>query len=164
MSVTYDKSTCLGSEMDNMDQINDLKDASTKELIGLFRKLLGAPSSSTNRLYLSRNVAHKLQENEAGGFPKALAGNIQQMIKELDPINMTIFRSSRPLSKKHQTRDQRLPIPGTIITKKYKNQLIEVKVLEKGFEYKGKHYKTLTSISEEITGSHWSGYEFFNLK
>ncbi|MCK5180657.1 MAG: DUF2924 domain-containing protein [Candidatus Omnitrophica bacterium] len=67
-------------------------------------------------------------------------------------------------SKKHQTRDQRLPIPGTIITKKYKNQLIEVKVLEKGFEYKGKHYKTLTSVSEEVTGSHWSGYEFFNLK
>jgi len=154
----------LNSEMYTIDKINELKNASIEELSGFYRKLFDAPPSSTNRLYLSRNIAYKLQENEAGGFPKALAENIQRMIKELDPINITALRSSRPLSKKHQTRDQRLPIPGTVITKKYKDRLIEVKVLEKGFEYKSKHYKTLTSISEEITGSHWSGYEFFNLK
>ena len=93
-----------------------------------------------------------------------MADKIHQMIKELDPINMSALRSIRPLSKKRQTRDQRLPIPGTMITKRYKDLLIEVKVLEKGFEYKGKRYRTLTNIAQEITGAHWSGFEFFNLK
>ncbi|HBG62057.1 MAG: hypothetical protein A2Y03_06660 [Omnitrophica WOR_2 bacterium GWF2_38_59] len=147
-----------------MNRIDELASFSITELEELFQKLLGKTSSSNNRLYLSRNIAYKLQEKESDGFPKKLAESIQQLIKELDPINMTILRSSRPLSKKLQTRDQRLPIPGTTITKKYKDQLIEVKVLEKGFEYKGKYYKTLTSISEEITSSHWSGFNFFNLE
>ena len=47
--------------------------------------------------------------------------------------------------------------------KKYKGRDIYVKVLEKGFEYNDKYYRTLTAIAEEISGAHWSGYEFFKL-
>jgi hypothetical protein len=50
-----------------------------------------------------------------------------------------------------------------VITKEYKGTNYEVKVLEKGFEYKGKIYKTLSAIAKEVTGAHWNGYLFFNL-
>jgi hypothetical protein len=40
---------------------------------------------------------------------------------------------------------------------------IQVKVLEKGFEYENKVYKHLTAIADKITGAHWNGYNFFNL-
>ncbi len=40
---------------------------------------------------------------------------------------------------------------------------VEVKVLEKGFEYEGKVYKHLTAIADKITSMHWNGYNFFNL-
>ena len=65
--------------------------------------------------------------------------------------------------KKRPSRDRRLPIPGTIITKEYKGKVLEVKILEAGFEYCGKIYKTLTAIAKDVTGAHWNGYLFFNL-
>jgi len=38
-----------------------------------------------------------------------------------------------------------------------------VLVHEDGFEYEGQHYRSLTVISERITGAHWSGPRFFGL-
>jgi hypothetical protein len=57
--------------------------------------------------------------------------------------------------------DTRLPIPEAIIRKEYKGKLLEVKVLEKGFEYDGKAYRTLSAVAKAITGDHWNGYLFF---
>lgn len=45
--------------------------------------------------------------------------------------------------------DSRLPVVGAVITKTYHGQTLEVKVLENGFEYQGKLYK---SISREAKG------------
>jgi hypothetical protein len=36
-----------------------------------------------------------------------------------------------------QTRDARLPMPGSLIVKNYKSQTVVVKVLNEGFEYDG---------------------------
>lgn len=146
------------------DLIKKLEDESTEQLAHLYRELLNEPPSSINQLFLSRNISHKLQENDVGGFPIKLRTEINQLIKELDPVNLPMLRSNRIVENKEHARDKRLPIPGTVITKKYKDQLIEVKVLESGFEYKGQHYRTLTKIAEKITGSHWSGFNFFNLE
>jgi len=33
--------------------------------------------------------------------------------------------------------------------------------MEKGFEYEGKPYNTLSAIAKEITGAHWNGFLFF---
>ena len=49
------------------------------------------------------------------------------------------------------------------MTRKYKGQEIKVKVLEKGFEYKGKTYKSISSLAVAIVGCPISGYVFFKL-
>jgi len=36
-------------------------------------------------------------------------------------------------------------------------------VVDGGFEYEGRKYKSLSAIAREITGTHWNGYHFFNL-
>ena len=51
--------------------------------------------------------------------------------------------------------------PGMILNRKYKDKMISVIVREKGFEYEGKVYRSLTAIADEVTGSHWNGYVFF---
>ena len=38
------------------------------------------------------------------------------------------------------------------------------KVLEDGFQFQDRHYRSLTPIAREITGAHWSGPRFFGLK
>ncbi len=60
-------------------------------------------------------------------------------------------------------KDDRLPMPGAIITRRYKNQTIEVRVLPKGFEYEGEIYRTLSAVAKKVTGTHWNGFGFFNL-
>ena len=60
-------------------------------------------------------------------------------------------------------RDNRLPAPGSIITKNYRGNTIEVKVLENGFEYQGKTYKSISRVAMEIVKRPISGYVFFGL-
>ena len=65
--------------------------------------------------------------------------------------------------KQVKERDIRLPAVGTIMTRKYKGQEIKVKVLEKGFEYQDKIYKSISSLAVAIVGCPISGYVFFKL-
>ncbi len=60
-------------------------------------------------------------------------------------------------------RDNRLPAVGTVITKTYHGQTLEVKVLENGFEYQGKVYKSISRVAMEIVHHPISGYVFFGL-
>ncbi len=60
-------------------------------------------------------------------------------------------------------RDNRLPVPGSIITKTYRGKTIEVKVLENGFEYEGKVFKSISRVAMTIVKRQISGYVFFGL-
>ena len=60
-------------------------------------------------------------------------------------------------------RDSRLPAPGSTITKTYHSKAIQVKVLENGFEYQGKIYKSISRVAMDIVKRPISGYVFFGL-
>jgi hypothetical protein len=62
-----------------------------------------------------------------------------------------------------QTGDARLPMPGSLIVRKYKDQTLVVKVLDDGFEYEGRRFKSLSAIAGEVTGTRWNGFAFFGL-
>ena len=63
-----------------------------------------------------------------------------------------------------QTRDARLPMPGSLLVKKYKSQTVVVKVLHEGFEYDNRRFTSLSAIAGEITGTRWNGFAFFGLE
>jgi hypothetical protein len=46
--------------------------------------------------------------------------------------------------------DPRLPPPGNIVERQYKGRMIRVIVLQEGFEYEGRRYKSLTVIAKEF--------------
>ncbi len=60
--------------------------------------------------------------------------------------------------------DARLPMPGTRLKRDYKGHAYEVEVLDNGFAYDGEVYQSLSAVATAITGGHWNGYLFFNLK
>ena len=60
--------------------------------------------------------------------------------------------------------DPRLPAPGSVLTRPYKGRNLQVKVLERGFEYEGVVYPSLSAVAKAITRSHCSGYLFFGLR
>jgi hypothetical protein len=55
------------------------------------------------------------------------------------------------------------PAPGTLLLKRYKNDTISVTVLEHGFQYGERIYKSLSAIARQVTGTQWNGYSFFGL-
>jgi hypothetical protein len=107
-----------------------------------------------------------MQELEYGGFSEETGTKIAELIEKYDPINNKALRPQVVSGGKNvvaipSLRDKRLPIPGSLIQKKYKGQDYHVKILEKGFEYKDKFYKSLSAVAYEITGAHWNGFSFF---
>ena len=151
-----------------LSKILALKDASVEELQRQYEELFGGQeSTSDNKVYLIRRIAYRLQELECGGLSEKVQNRLNELITLYDPVNNKAMRpkisTETDARKKNVGRDRRLPIPGSVIIKEYRGKHIEAKVLESGFEYNGKIYKTLTAIAEEVTGAHWNGYLFFNL-
>ena len=63
-----------------------------------------------------------------------------------------------------RTRDPRLPAPGTTITRTFKGRELRVEVLDEGFRWDGKEFRSLTAVALAITGyPACSGPHFFGL-
>ncbi len=59
--------------------------------------------------------------------------------------------------------DIRLPKPGDVFSRDYKGRAITVRVLESGFEYEGRRFRSLSAIAKSVTGAHWNGLLFFGI-
>ncbi len=146
-----------------IESIMTLKEASLEALQAQYRALFGQETPcSNNRAFLWRKIAYKLQEIKYGGLSAETQSRISELISRYDPINNKMLRPQKTQEKNRTgERDTRLPIPGAIIRKEYKGQVLEVKVREKGFEYQGQVDRTLSAVAKAVTGDHWNGYLFF---
>ena len=95
----------------------------------------------------------------------------KKSVPENKPTQPAVLRVVSPITNEEtllknlpvRQRDNRLPAPGSTITKTYRGKTIEVKVLEIGFEYQGKTYKSISRVAMEIVKRPISGYVFFGL-
>jgi hypothetical protein len=53
---------------------------------------------------------------------------------------------------------------GTRLLREWQGVVHEVIVLEDGFRYRGRTWRSLSAVAREITGTRWSGPLFFGLK
>ena len=73
------------------------------------------------------------------------------------------FKAKKATAKKGE-RDPRIPAPGGVIERKYKGQVLKVKVLAQGFEFEGETFSSLTALALKVTGAKAiSGPRFFNI-
>jgi hypothetical protein len=97
--------------------------------------------------------------------------NTKKSVTKTALAKPAILRVVSPITQAESTvenlpvrqRDNRLPSPGSIITKTYRGKTIEVKVLENGFEYEGKVFKSISRVAMTIVKRQISGYVFFGL-
>ena len=96
---------------------------------------------------------------------------IKKSTPKIKPTQPAVLRVVSPIAPEETTlenlpvrpRDNRLPTPGSIITKTYRGKTIEIKVLENGFEYEGKVFKSISRVAMTIVKRPISGYVFFGL-
>lgn len=97
--------------------------------------------------------------------------NLKKSVTKTKPAQPAVLRVVSPITTKEiplenlpvRLRDNRLPAPGSIITKTYRGKTIDVKVLENGFEYEGKVFKSISRVAMTIVKRPISGYVFFGL-
>ena len=97
--------------------------------------------------------------------------NTKKSVTKTKPAQPVVLRVVSSITQPESTaenlpvrpRDNRLPAPGSIITKTYRGKPIEVKVLENGFEYEGKVFKSISRVAMTIVKRQLSGYVFFGL-
>ncbi|MBD3762566.1 DUF2924 domain-containing protein [Rhizorhabdus sp.] len=53
--------------------------------------------------------------------------------------------------------------PGTRLVRGWNGETLSVLVTDRGFEYRGKNWTSLSAIAREVTGVVWSGPRFFGL-
>ena len=147
-------------------QIAQLQRMSVAELREKWRELYGEEPRVTNRTWLWKRLAWRIQELEYGGLSDAAL----KRLEELMPTAELALRSppgslkdNAPATVEHQVRDKRIPPAGTVLLRKYKDQAIAVTVLEDGFEWEGREYRSLSAVAKEVTGSHLNGVRFFHL-
>jgi hypothetical protein len=157
-------------------QIEELRSLSIAVLRIRYQEVFGEESRSANRGFLFRRIAFRLQARAEGDLSERARRRALEIADDSDlrlQVSKTLFgdmadRKAKPAPKSPQRhnrpRDSRLPAPGTLLTRQYANRRIVVTVLEDGFEYQSKRYRSLSAIAREVTGTRWNGLSFFGLK
>ena len=150
-------------------EVAALKRMTVAELRDRYAEVTGDATRCRHKDYLISRIAWRLQANEEGDLSerarKRAADLAQGTDVRLTPPREKTGPANGPTRTKiiSVSQDGRLPMPGAVITREYKGETIEVRVLPDGFEYEGEIYRTLSSVAKAATGSHWNGYHFFKL-
>lgn len=161
-------------KFETKQRIAEIERMTVGQMRDTYAEVFGERTCSGNRRWLFRRIAWRLQSLVEGGLSERALTRARQLAREQDvrvipPANLPM-PSGGPADMVlpvpdfiKNNRDPRLPIPGTVLTRKYKGHLYQVTVLPGGFEYDGQVYRSLSAVAHAITGSGWNGYLFFNL-
>jgi hypothetical protein len=133
-----------------------------------FAEVFGEPTPSHNKVWLVKRIAWRLQARAEGDLSERARRRAAELIADAD-----VRLSAPPAAAGAPTQaapallcvpgNDRLPRPGTILTRHYKGRTLQVEVLEHGFAFEGKTYRSLSAVAKAVTGSHCSGHFFFGL-
>ena len=123
------------------------------QLRARYAELFGEPARSHHREFLARQIAWRLQVEAEGGLPEETRQLALAIAREA-PLRMRIegaaARGAAVADRTATTRlathlDVRLPMPGSLLMKEHRGQTHVVKVLDNGFDYDGRRYRSLSS-------------------
>ena len=154
--------------------INNLRSMTVKALREKYIEVFGEETRSCNKDFLWKRIAWRMQALAEGDISERATRRAEELADDADlrvRMPATFLRSDieasalRTASYSFQPDDgdQRLPMPGAIICREYKGKTIRVMVLDKGFEFNGNVYRSLSAIAKMVTGSKWNGFHFFGL-
>ena len=150
-------------------EVAAMKQMTVPELRDKYAEAFGEATTCRNKGHLIRRIAWRLQANEEGGLSERARRRAAELAAHAD-VRLTAPRMRRldapertAVAEIRISQDDRLPMPGTAITREYKGRMIEVRVLPNGFEYEGEVYRSLSAVAKVVTGTHWNGYHFFRV-
>jgi len=144
-----------------LKQIADLGNLSYEELCSLWRTLYGEEPTATNRPYLIKRLAYRIQEIAYGSLSDKARKTMDEI---LDAQGFDENGGNMDSRRAERKRKIGVPVIGTRLEREWNGRSYGATVVHGGFEYEGRRYKSLTAIATAITGTHWNGRAFFGLK
>ena len=140
--------------LDIDQELAELEELTVPELRARHQELFGEPPRSAHKQHLVRSIAWRMQALAEGDPSERARRRADELAHDADirlrapqPRRPRVVK--RPAKKTHSPsgRDPRLPMPGTLLVRRYRRETLQVKVLEQGFEYDGRIYGTLTAVA-----------------
>ncbi len=135
-------------------QLATLKTSPTPALKQKWRELFDTEPPPYNRRFLESRLAYRIQELTYGGLKPATLERLEALGEQLDGGNITLRR----------IRADDKQIAGTRLIREWQGVEHTVTVLNDGYEWQGRPYRSLSAIARAITGTRWNGWVFFGLK
>jgi len=139
-------------------EIAHLRGLGLKALRARWRTSLGhdAPTHLARHLLFAM-LAYRLQVEAMGDLDAATVRFLKQV--DLAPSTQTAI----PLTQAFARRKRNLS-PGTVLTREWGGQHHKVMALDRGFDWEGRTYSSLSEIAKAMTGTNWNGPRFFGLR
>jgi Protein of unknown function (DUF2924) len=152
-------------------EIENLRHMTVGQLKVKYREAFGEDSRSNHKQFLFRRIAWRIQANAEGGLSERARRRAFEIANDSDlriraPKNF--LQQELDDNRTTETRvlptdDPRLPMPGTLLVRRYHGKDVIVRVREDGFEYEGRIYRSLSAAVRMATGTRWNGFAFFGL-
>jgi hypothetical protein len=133
------------------EQLEALQSLDLIALRDEWRKLKGSEPPRLSRDLMLRSVAYALQVVAFGELPSntvKMLGTSHDQSEEVAPNSVS---SRASLSA------------GARLVREWHGRTHSVEVLQEGFLFERRTYRSLSQIARRITGAHWSGPRFFGL-
>lgn len=176
----------MARNSDIATRVAELGDLPREDLVDLWRKNFNtAPPKGVHRDLLTRAAAHHIQIKEHGGLSREARRVLRLAIRDAakglaakkaaieakaaagslvaDLADVVDTTGDQPSAPQPSSRLHRAVLPGARLIREWGGHTIVVDVVDGGFIYLGRRYRSLSKIAREITGTNWSGPRFFGL-
>ena len=153
-------------------EIESLRRATLAALREKYREVFREETRVRHREHLFRRIAWRLQALAEGDLSERARGRAHQIAQDADlrkvaprdffKVDGEPVRTTRG-DRNRREQDSRLPLPGALLSRKWKGRTILVEVLAQGFRCENRAYSSLSAIAVAVTGTRWNGLAFFGL-
>jgi hypothetical protein len=155
-------------ELNVPKEVAAMKGMGPKQLRARYAEVFGEATAANNKTWLIRRIAWRLQARAEGDLSERARRRAEELVDDAD-LRLSPPRGQSPEVDGESPpaaappRDRRLPPVGSVLARKYRGEILQVRVRADGFELEGAVYPSLSAVAKAITGGHCSGYFFFGL-
>ena len=153
----------------NIDkEVAEMQRMTVNQLQQKFAEVFGEQTRGRHKQWLIKRIAWRMQANAEGGPSERALRRAMELANDADlrltaPCKPIVTDTEQTIVAPVATLDRRLPMPGALLTRKYKGETLCVQVLPDGFLFEGERFKSLSAVARRVTGSAWNGFLFFGL-
>jgi hypothetical protein len=140
--------------------VASLPDLDKSQLLLCWRNYMGGtPPAHLPTWLLARVLAFRLQAQAFGDVSADVLRKVKRGAEDSTSVTAEPFAIRAP-----STREGADLRPGAMLAREWRGKLERVAVLEEGFAWNGKTFRSLSQVAKAISGTSWNGHRFFGLR